>query len=183
MTSYQDFGKKEIETSELIPFIEAYEWVTDEKLSLTLPATESPDFICLRSDGDLVGVELTKVIRDKNVAFWERILDRKDEIDPFEAQERILYLIERKESARAKRYSARVPECILVLQLVDGSLQNLRVALDGLQEDFAIHGFSEVWLADYSGYEAFGDIELFGLFPDKWWGYHERPWPERKPYG
>lgn len=31
--------------------------------------------------------------------------------------------------------------------------------------------------------EAYGDIELFGLFPRQWWGRHSRPWPDRKPYG
>ncbi|MFC5473742.1 hypothetical protein [Paraherbaspirillum soli] len=183
MPSDQEIGKKEAETSELIPFFQAYKWVTSERLSLTLPATENPDFICIRADGRPVGVELTKVTRDKGVRFWEHILHGKEEIDPFEAQELILHLIEKKESARIKRYSARVRDCILVLQLIDGSLEQLKFALEDHQEDFAAHGFSEIWLADYSGLQAFGDIELFGLFPDRWWGYHERPWPDRKPYG
>jgi hypothetical protein len=72
---------------------------------------------------------------------------------------------------------------MLVLQLVDGSLDVLRHLLDGMNDEFEDHGFAEVWLADYSGLEAYGDIELFGLFPNQWWGHHQRPWPDRKPYG
>ena len=44
-------------------------------------------------------------------------------------------------------------------------------------------GFLEVWLADYTGIEAYGDIELFGLKPEKYWGFHERESPSLKPYG
>jgi len=72
---------------------------------------------------------------------------------------------------------------MLVLQLVDGTLDNIMWVFDGLRDDFVDHGFEEVWLADYSGQEAYGDIELFGLFPARWWGYHRRPCPYRKPYG
>ncbi|MCG6538254.1 MAG: hypothetical protein L7F78_26940, partial [Syntrophales bacterium LBB04] len=77
----------------------------------------------------------------------------------------------------------KVAEVILVLQLMDGTLNQLRVVLADLQDDFTSHGFSEIWIADYSGLEPYGNIELYGLFPMKWWGYHERPWPDRKPYG
>jgi len=72
---------------------------------------------------------------------------------------------------------------MLVLQLVDGSLDVLQLLLAGMNDEFKDHGFAELWLADYSALEAYGDIELFGLFPEKWWGYHQRPWSDRKPYG
>jgi len=184
MASDQEIGKKEIETSELIPFLEAREIVTGEHLSQIFGlCTENPDFICVRPNEQLVGVELTKVTKDRDLAFWDRIKYGEVQIDPYETQEVIHYLIERKEKARSARYIEKVSDNILVLQLVDGSLDQLRVALDDLQEDFKSHGFSEVWIADYSGLEAYGDIELYDLFPTEWWGYHERPWPDRKPYG
>ena len=173
-----------MELIELLPFLEAREHVIDEHLSEIIGLwIESPDFVCVRPDGRIVGVELTKVMEDRDAVFWERLQYGKVQIDPFRTQETIHYLIERKEKARSSRYSDKVAEVILVLQLMDGTLNQLRVVLADLQDDFTSHGFSEIWIADYSGLEPYGDIELYGLFPMKWWGYHERPWPDRKPYG
>ena len=184
MASEQEIGRKEIETSELIPFLEARELVTGEDLSLILGVwTENPDFICVRPDGSVIGVELTMVTEDREVAFWDRLRYGEVQIDPFGAQETIHYLIARKEKARAERYTKKVSDNILVLQLVDGSFSHLTGAFDGLETDFASHGFAEVWLADYSGLDAYGDVELFGLYPLQWWGRHTRPFPDRKPYG
>ncbi|MGD0020908.1 MAG: hypothetical protein ABSC54_01255 [Smithellaceae bacterium] len=180
--SDQEIGKKLVERSELELFIDAYEWITGGALSI-IEADESPDFICERPDGSRVGVELTKITRDKNVIFAEKVLDRKYEIDAYEASDYIHYLLERKEENRATNYVLKVAKNILVLQLVDGTLDNIMWVFDGLQNDFVDHGFEEVWLADYSGYKAYGDIELFGLYPECWWGYHQRPCPYRKPYG
>jgi hypothetical protein len=180
--SDREIGTKMVEGIELEPFLEAYEWVTGDALRV-IEANESPDFICEHPDGSRVGVELTKVTRDKNLIFAEKVLDRKFEIDPHEAADIVHYLIGRKEENRATRYVLKAAKNMLVLQLVDGSLDNIMWVFDGLQNDFVDHGFEEVWLADYSGYEAYGDIELFGLFPARWWGYHQRPCPYRKPYG
>jgi hypothetical protein len=52
-----------------------------------------------------------------------------------------------------------------------------------MKSDFAGYGFVEIWIADYTGIEAYRDIELFGLAPVRWWGYHQRQNPYRKPYG
>lgn len=184
MVSDQDMGKKEVETSELIPFLEARELVTGQGPSYILGLwTESPDFICARHDSGLVGVELTKVTEDHDLVFWDRLRYGEVRLDPYRTQETMQYLIDRKEKARANRYTNKVTDNILVLQLVDGSLDQLRGAFAGLEDDFTSHGFSEIWLADYSGLDAYGDIELFGLFPTQWWGRHSRPWPDRKPYG
>lgn len=144
---------------------------------------QNPDFICECTDGGRVGVELTRVTRDKNLIFAERVLEGKYEIGPNEAADIIHYLLERKEESRATRDVLKAAKNMLVLQLFDGTLDNIMWVFDGLQNDFVDHGFEEVWLADYSGQEAYGDIELFGLFPVRWWGYHQRRCPYRKPYG
>ena len=184
MTSDQEIGKKEIETSELIPFLEAREMVTDEGLSPIPGAwTESPDFICARPDGGVIGVELTRVTEDRDDAFWDRLRYGEVQMDSFRTQETIHYLIGRKEKARAQRYAKKVRENILVLQLADGSLDHLTRAFDGLEADFTEHGFAEVWLADYSGFDAYGEIELFGLYPHPSRGRHTRPSADRKPFG
>lgn len=167
---------------ELDPFLEAYEWTTKCALSV-VEIGENPDFVCVRSTGEIIGIELTKVMRRGDVVKQERILDRKEEMAPYDMLMQLQSVLEKKERARTARYVTRVPQTMLVLQLVDGSIKILKQLLDGTNDEFRGHGFAEVWLADYSGLEAFGDIELFGLFPNKWWGYHERPWPERKPYG
>ena len=180
--SDQQIGRKEVEREELYPFLKMYEWVTGESLSL-VESGENPDFVCKRPDGSKVGIELSKVTRDPHDIFWQRVLDRKNEIDAYDATECIHHLIQKKEEARSSRYVSRVKDNLLVLQLVDGSIDSIKWIFDGLQADFTNHGFLEIWLVDYSGYEAYGDIELFGLYPERWWGYHQRPWPNRKPYG
>ena len=180
--SDQQLGKKLVEGSEIEPFLAAFEHVTGTALS-DVQGGENPDFVCTRDTGEVIGLELTKVMRRHDIARWQRILDRQDAMRPFDMLEEIHSLIAKKEEARKRRYAARVAQTMLVLQLVDGSLDILKHLLDGLNGEFKDHGFSEIWLADYSGLEAYGDIELFGLFPDKWWGYHQRHWPDRKPFG
>ncbi len=180
--SDQEIGKKEVERMDLEPFLKAYEWVTGETIVFVVSA-ENPDFICERSNGEKVGIELTKLTRDPRDIFWENVLNNKTHMDSYEAQEYIYYLIEIKEKARVKRYASRVPKTILVLQLVDGSLGTIENGFAGRQADFTDHRFCEIWIADYSGLEAFGDIELFGLYPERWWGHHRRLWPHRKPFG
>jgi len=92
--------------------------------------------------------------------------------------------MEKKEKTRSDNYGRLTRDTILVLELMDCPLALLRNYLpDKLQKDFSQHGFAEVWLGDYTGADAYGDIELFGLFPPKWWGYYPRINPERKPYG
>lgn len=180
--SDQYIGKKEVEIMEFEPFQDAYEYVTGESLSI-IASGECPDLICERPGGAEVGVELTKVTRDPRDIVDDMILNRNEHVEPYEALELMHRLIEKKEKARASRYIMQVEETILVLQLVDGALDTINFVLEGLEEDFNNHGFCEIWLADYSGLEAYGDIELFGLYPKDWWGYHHRLQPDRKPYG
>jgi hypothetical protein len=180
--SDQEIGKKEGERIDLYPFLDAYQWATGERLSL-LHCGESPDFICTRSNSREVGIEMAMVMRDKRDAFWQRILDKKVTMEPLEALDKIQKLIDRKEELRGSRYTKNVKNAILVLQLVDGSLYSLRFILKDLKGEFDSHGFCEVWLADYTGREAYGDIELFCLVPPERWGFYQRPCPYRKPYG
>jgi hypothetical protein len=179
--SDQEIGKKEGERIDLYPFLDAYQWATGEQL-LVSHGGESPDFICTRPSGREVGIEMTMVMRDPRDAFWERILDRKEEMETFEVLEEIQKLIERKQKVRRSRYTENVENTILVLQIVDSSLDSLMFILEDLKGEFDGHGFCEVWLADYSGREAYGDIELFCLFPHEQWGFYQRPW-SGKPYG
>lgn len=181
--SDQQMGKKELERIGLAYFIDAYEWVTGERLT-QLASGECPDFICARPNGGKMGVELTQVRRDLWDALWDRILDRRYQADPQATMDRILWLLENKDKKRSLNYGSWADKTLLVLQLCDCSLWSLGSFLtDDIQEDFSGYGFVEIWLADYTGIEAYKDIELFGLIPSKWWGYHQRQNPYRKPYG
>lgn len=181
--SDQQMGKKEKEGIGLDYFIDAYEWVTCERFT-ELCSCESPDFICARATGHEIGVELTEVRRGLWDALWDRILDRKYEADAQATLDRIFMLIQKKDNIRSTNYGNWADKTILLLQLCDCSLWSLRKFLtDDIREDFSAYGFLEIWLADYTGIEAYRDIELFGLFPAKWWGYHQRQNPYRKPYG
>lgn len=156
-------GKKHIERMELDYFIDAYEYSQCEQL-VPIKAYESPDFYCQRADGSIIGIELTKVIRD----FAGTEMDALDKI--YEALE--------------KKKGLTTEKTILVLQLVDCPIAELEYLLDeSLKNDFGSYRFVEIWLADYTGIEAYGDIELFCLYPSEQWGYYQRPYPERKPYG
>lgn len=180
--SDQYYGKKEIETVELYYFTEAYEYATGEKIEI-LKRSENPDFICSKSNDLIIGIELVNVMRDPRYSFGERIIKSKNEIDVYDSIELIHHLIEKKEKARSKRYVKNIKDNILVLQLIDISLNNLNNFIYDLSDDFTDHGFHEIWIADHTGLEAYGDVELFCLFPSELWGYYQRPWPERKPYG
>ena len=41
--------------------------------------------------------------------------------------------------------------------------------------------FLEFWIVDYTGIEAYDNVELFCVYPDTRYGYYERPF--QKPYG
>lgn len=71
---------------------------------------------------------------------------------------------------------------ILVLELTDIPLSDLTKYLDkDCFPDLSDLGFKEVWLADYTLVEAHDEIELFGLFPDKYWGH--KGYIYKKPFG
>jgi hypothetical protein len=179
--THQELGKKMVEESELLYFLEAYECVTGQPLSEPI-RHESPDFIIMRPDGKNIGIELTQVRRDPEKRLFDEAFYHRNEQDPHDALAEVFYLIETKEAKRAKFYKDL--SSILVLQLMDCPLTILSPIIDDtIQHDFWRNRFIEIWLADYTGIDAYGDIELFGLKPLRWWGHHERPNPGRKPYG
>lgn len=181
--SDQEIGKKEVERSDLDYFLGAYEHTTGQRLA-EIGAHECPDFICARPNDEKVGVELARVMRDPEQAQFERILCRMAEADPQETLERIFGLLDKKDDTRSKNYGCWTDRTILVLQLFDCSIRALQSLLsDDMKRDFASYGFLEIWLADYTAIEAYGDIELFGLLPLRNWGHHHRRNPYRKPYG
>jgi len=181
--SDKDLGKKMVEEWGLLPFLEAYKEAVEDYLSYGFGRHERPDFICYRPDGTPVGVELVRVMRDPRDAQSDFIFYRIEFMDGEEAMEMLYEMVEKKEQKRCQPGWGFPDNTILVLQFVDSPISDLHLLDDSLKTDFESYGFSEIWIADYTGEEAYGDIELFFLYPSEWWGFYERQNPGRKPYG
>jgi hypothetical protein len=171
MSDYE-LGMKMVEEEELYLFLEAYELVTGDKLQIA-SRRERPDFLCLRPSGRIVGVELTAVI--PQAGFW-------GDVRPSTALEALVDTIDRKDAKRRTGQWAQRGNTILVLQLQRCPLHDVASYLEDLgPQEFTGHGFREVLIADHSELDAYGAVELFGLFPRRLWGHHERD--RGKPYG
>lgn len=179
----QEIGKKICEEKELLSFLDAYKEVVSDCLSYNFDRSERPDFICYRTNGTEVGVELARIMRDPRDAQAGLILNGNKFMNGEEAMEMIYDIVEKKENLRQQPDWDISDNTILVLQLVDCPIASLPPLGNSIKKDFEIYGFAEIWIADYTGEEAYNDIELFCLYPLALWGYYERPNPGRKPYG
>ncbi|MDP8207059.1 MAG: hypothetical protein P9L92_10380 [Candidatus Electryonea clarkiae] len=183
MWATNDDGKKHSEQIEMNFFTEAYEHATGMELTI-LYSIESPDFLCRKDNNDIVGVELTKVIIDYDCVYKVTDVTPEDEADPIRILDEAWSAIEIKDAKRKKLYGELKDKTILVLQLHDCPLESLMPFIhENTKSDYSSTGFIEIWLADYTRNEAYGDIELFGLHPEKYWGFSKRPGPDRKPFG
>ena len=181
--SDQEYGKKLVEEMDLEPFLKEYEWVTGLALQL-VNRTERPDFIVQRSDGTQLGIELTKVMRDPESAFWARVLSGEEFADPVETAIHLQELIYRKDAKRSGSGWTLPDRTVLVLQLMDSSIDQVVLFLDDqVIKELNETGFFEIWLADYTILEAFGTIQLYGIKPEKWQGLHSHSRTGNKPYG
>ncbi|MBN2376620.1 MAG: hypothetical protein JXD22_09470 [Sedimentisphaerales bacterium] len=179
--SEQQMGRKEVERIELNYFTIAYKRFTGDELNGVSSYTqERPDFICTRSNGEHVGVELNRVMVDPKDSQWDSIIHYEYEQDPSDTLARLYAEIERKDKKR-QDYGEWAEKTILVMQLFECSLSSLKFLLtDDLREDFTMYGFLEIWIGDYTVTEAYGEVELFGLFPGNYWEYFP---VFKKPYG
>jgi len=177
--SDDDFGKKLVEEEHLFQFLEAYETVTGTALVIHSRG-ESPDFICKYPSGELIGVELARSPHD----YEKRVHDRvwtDCTLSSFDLLASVSSMIATKEQ---KRQSQRWPDTILVVELLDYRFGSLSWASDAsLANDFSDTGFHEVWLADHSTLDRFGQVRLIGLHPLRVFGIHDQPAFDGKPYG
>jgi hypothetical protein len=166
--SDQELGKKIVEEEDLYLFFEAYADATGEVLT-SIEASERPDFVCQRAEGTIIGVELTKIMRDPESALWDNVINKQEFRDNADANEAI-YLAAEWKSRKQKIGNWQHPNnTILILQVMDCPLSNLHYYLEdgNSPDDYADLGFSEVWVADYSEIDAYSVIELFGLYPER----------------
>ncbi len=180
--SDSDIGKKLAEEEDLRLFLKAYDYVTGD--SLSVQPSERPDFIGWRLNGDPVGIEITAIVQDPAHVYRKTIIPDEDHMDPWDVLDSAWARIEEKDQKRSKPGWKYPDHTILVLRLNEARLRDIKWVFDpSLQHECASFGFEEIWLADSCDLEAYGDIELFGLYPSRWWGYHGRSEPGRKPFG
>lgn len=181
--SDQYMGQKMVEDEQLSDFLEAYEEVTGQALTV-LAGGESPDFICERPTGERVGVELTRPHHDYEMARWDRIWAVDRAMHGYGLLEAVHSIVAKKARKRSAR-GWRLPDnTILVVQLVDYNFGSFRWFADEcLADDFESAGFTEVWLADRTELDAYGTVRLIGLYPKSIWGTHHQPSFDQKPYG
>ncbi len=185
--SDQEIGKKEEERTALDYFLEAYEFATGITLRYVPFASDSerPDFVCQALTGELVGIEVTKVMVRPDIKGELIALGEFTTLEPYEASEAIFNAIEQKEAKRCSPDWKLPDNTILVLQVLDTDVDALETFLvnTDLRDDFHDFGFREIWIANFDSVEAYGGATLFGLYPKQWWGPHKRWNQSAKPYG
>ena len=180
--SDSNLGKKIVEEQHLSYFLDAYRTVTGTDLTIA-SSGESPDFICTLPSGELVGIELARSPHDHERAVDDRIWG-DGTMESYDLLDVIGGMIAAKQRKRESSHWRTPHNTILVIELINYSFDSLRWTDDSsLSEDYADAGFVEIWLADHSTLEAFGEVRLIGLYPPPFWGLHEQPALEQKPYG
>jgi hypothetical protein len=175
-------AKAEEEASDLEAFIDAYERAVGERLEVE-DGGESPDYVCRRPDGSLIGVELTQVRRSPGDRRWQAILDYQDEMHPYDTFEEIERIIQQKGNIRPK---FRIERNILMVAVRESEFDTaVRLAKRIFIEDLEATGFEEIWLADFQGIfaGAHRGVRLFGLYPEEYRVMTERSIFDQKPYG
>lgn len=180
--SDQQIGKKEEELIGLDYFLEAYEFATGVQLNYTpcVSHSERPDFVCQTPTAELVGVELTKVMMPPLIPLGDCT-----QLCMYDVSEALFAAVEEKDAKR-RSVDWKLPNnTILILQVFGIDVDELAdYLLDAdLRQDFHGFGFREIWISNHGSVEAYGGVTLFGLYPDKWWGPHERWNQWAKPYG
>ncbi len=176
-------NKKEVEQEVLCYFLDAYKDVTGKELEI-FDITERPDFICIDIDnGSKIGVELVKIRRGHpDVFLWDRIIEKKEFMSINDALEMIQEVSYEKEKKRREPNWKLADVCMLLIELWDIPLAEIWTSITPeMLPDLYSTGFVEIWIADFTGLEAYDNVELFCVYPAQWSGYHLRGF--QKPYG
>lgn len=172
---------KNDERSHLMLFLEARKSATGEELTF-LREDESPDFVCKRPDGSLVGIEHTKVVYNPE---WREEMSADewdDAIDDWEVLWGAYNAVQKKEKKRQLAHWKLPNATILVLDFVDGNALQSWDASAEPSDDFAGTGFLEIWLTDHSSLEAYGAVTAIGLYPPSIWGIQGQGYLAGPPY-
>jgi len=174
--------KKEAEEEILGYFLETYERVTDQSTTIE-EISERPDFICARKDGSKVGIEIVKVRRSHpNDKLWDRLVKKQDYMSIDNALKMLQEVAAEKDKKRNESDWILPDAAILLIVLTDIPLPKIRKRITSKNlPDLYATGFVEVWIADFTGLEAYNNVELFCVQPAGWAGYYPRDF--HKEYG
>ena len=174
--------KKEAEKEILSFFLEMYERVTGQSITV-VKINERPDFICDRKDGSMVGVELVEIRRNHpNDILWDKLVEKQDFMSIDNALKMLQEVAINKDKKRKEPDWTHKAATILLIALTDIPLAEIRKRITSENlPDLYETGFVEVRLADFTGLEAYDDLELFCVQPVQWAGYYPRIL--YKPYG
>ena len=175
-------AQKEAEFKTLCYFLEEYERITDKEF-VEIISSEKPDFLCREEQSTkIVGVELTQIQRGHpETIAYDSIIHKREYMKIEDAIEIIQECVETKEQKRQKNDWKHPNSSILVIEFNDIPLKQIHHLLKENLPDVYDTGFSEIWIVDLTGIEAYGDVELFCLIPACYEGYYPRP--PQKPYG
>jgi hypothetical protein len=175
---------RQLEAADFALFASAYRRATGITLTV-VSRPDPPDFICELPNGEIVGVELTQIRRSPDNAFWDRVLDYMDFMDPYDAFVEVGRLLDQK-GKKLPQFPTADDTNILVLISCEAEFDVLLRLLQDLPlSDLEESGFDEVWLGEYAGVRqgAHREIELFGLYPEEFREVTGRPGYDQKPYG
>jgi hypothetical protein len=182
IAEYDRRFRKEEEVSDIEMFLEGYPGATGKRLILE-DISDSPDAICRRANGSIIGVEHTRVRRSPEQASFESVYYRRDEMDLADAFYEINRLIEKKAILRKNFSTAKN---ILMLAIYESDFDLTASMTQQIpNEDLAASGFEEIWLVDFKGIRdgAHREVRLFGLYPARYQTVTERSMFDQKPYG
>jgi hypothetical protein len=176
------YADKKQEREHLAYFLRARQSALGEQLSL-VGDSEAPDFICRRPKGELIGVELTKIMYDPERT---EILIACRNYDPDQDNFGIFYdsavALAKKETKRRKPHWKLATETILVFELIDCFRLQKWPEDDSLAIEFQDTGFIEVWISDHASIETHGEVTAIGLFPKGIWGIRGQGYLWAPPY-
>jgi hypothetical protein len=163
-------------------FLRARKSATGEALSL-VSDSEAPDFICRRPNGEVVGVEHTRILYNPERDEIRQYLGTYDpDSDNFQVLWGSAVALAKKEAKRRKPHWKYPDSTILVLDLIGHTRIESWPEDDTLSDDFKDSGFIEVWISDHSSIETHGEVMAIGLFPKERWGIQGQGYLWAPPY-
>jgi hypothetical protein len=177
-----DDGRKMVEREEAELFVAEYSRITGVELAL-VGAGERPDFVCEKW-GRHFGLELVRAMQDPVQRHDEFLLGGDGHLHGLDAALLVQAAVHVKEQKRASAGWRYPNSTILVIQLIGSDGEEMIEYLGGqLMDELARTGFREIWIADYSTMEPYGEIQLIGVRPKRWRGLHRHGLYGTKPYG
>jgi len=177
-----DDGKKMEERDEAERFIDEYTRITGVPCTL-VAVGERPDFLC-KKWGRRFGLELVRAMRHPAQHHWDVSLEDDELLHGLDAALLVQETVLVKDNKRKSDGWCFPKSTILVIQMIGSDGDSLLNYLsEQLMDEMYESGFREIWIADYSPMEAYGEIQLIGIKPKRWRGLHRHVFHETKPYG